>query len=584
VTKSGDSGATTISTDPSVAATVFALGAVVFLAEVYRWSVQRWDDAYITFRYAQHLLDGLGLVWNVPGERVEGYTSLAQILVLAFGMKLGIDPWLGSLLVGLAAVMWTVVLMAALVRRQLGTIHPVVAAFLTLYLLDATTARHVTSGLETQLFVAMLCSAYVAAMSFVDAPRLSTSFALGGATLLAILTRPEGLLFGTILYGVLVFRARAIGREALPLLAMSWAFVTMFGIGYAIWKYWYFGYVLPNPFYVKSGRMGLSGLRPVALYLGHLTIWIGPALLALLLFAGRAGLRLALSESRRRLREPRIQAKVLLTMGPAMIALAYYVTIVHEVGGANRFSYPSYFSIILACTFVAALIVRSSGREARLTLSIIAVAYLSVPILLHGSWRLKPMPAGDLYEYHAKIARALEETGLQSRATVLCDAAGVIPYLSGFNHIDRIGLVDNALSGRHPMTPEQRERYLWSQGADVYIGYEPPASSQAERAASDPRMRSPYVASVLLKVKTGTIEDRIFVRDPDLLHFRMRELRDRWTWVGQIDWPGWQLWRLKSFVYVRKDSAYAGILESSLRRIVALAPDGVSLDAGEADR
>ena len=39
------------------------------------------DDAYISFRYARHLADGHGLVWNV-GERVEGYTNFLWTLLL----------------------------------------------------------------------------------------------------------------------------------------------------------------------------------------------------------------------------------------------------------------------------------------------------------------------------------------------------------------------------------------------------------------------------------------------------------------------------------------------------------------------
>ena len=38
--------------------------------------LRRWvcDDAFISFRHAEHLANGLGLVYN-PGEYVEGYTN-----------------------------------------------------------------------------------------------------------------------------------------------------------------------------------------------------------------------------------------------------------------------------------------------------------------------------------------------------------------------------------------------------------------------------------------------------------------------------------------------------------------------------
>ena len=49
-----------ISTFAAVAAFAYNVHKYYFLT----------DDAFISFRYARHLVDGLGLVWN-PGERVE---------------------------------------------------------------------------------------------------------------------------------------------------------------------------------------------------------------------------------------------------------------------------------------------------------------------------------------------------------------------------------------------------------------------------------------------------------------------------------------------------------------------------------
>ena len=40
------------------------------------------DDAYISFRYAENLVRGEGLVYN-PGERVEGYSNLLHVLISA---------------------------------------------------------------------------------------------------------------------------------------------------------------------------------------------------------------------------------------------------------------------------------------------------------------------------------------------------------------------------------------------------------------------------------------------------------------------------------------------------------------------
>jgi len=48
------------------------------------------DDAFITFRYSQHLADGLGPNWNSTGH-VEGYTSFLWMALLAALSKAGLD-------------------------------------------------------------------------------------------------------------------------------------------------------------------------------------------------------------------------------------------------------------------------------------------------------------------------------------------------------------------------------------------------------------------------------------------------------------------------------------------------------------
>ena len=76
------------------------LGALLLLWAPFLFLAHRFwfltDDAFISFRYAQNLLDGHGLVFN-PGELVEGYSNLLWVLLVSFGMKLGLPAllWAG---------------------------------------------------------------------------------------------------------------------------------------------------------------------------------------------------------------------------------------------------------------------------------------------------------------------------------------------------------------------------------------------------------------------------------------------------------------------------------------------------------
>src|SRR5687768_4498707 len=64
----------------------------------------QYDDAYITYRYADHLARGLGLVFNA-GERVEGYSNFLWTVVLAAVIGAGGDPETWAPALGAAAML-----------------------------------------------------------------------------------------------------------------------------------------------------------------------------------------------------------------------------------------------------------------------------------------------------------------------------------------------------------------------------------------------------------------------------------------------------------------------------------------------
>ena len=65
----------------------------VFVVQVRAWAFLC-DDAFISFRYAEHLGHYGMPVFNVvdPPERVEGYTNFSWVVLLALGSAIGISP------------------------------------------------------------------------------------------------------------------------------------------------------------------------------------------------------------------------------------------------------------------------------------------------------------------------------------------------------------------------------------------------------------------------------------------------------------------------------------------------------------
>ncbi len=312
------------------------------------------DDAYISLRYAQNLLDGHGLVWNV-GERVEGYTNFLWTLMLA-GLGLsGIELPLLALAASLVA--WLTMLggTLALARHLMPRGLPVAAMLLAL---QATSLEFATSGLETSM-----ASAFVVwGAFFLARNRGPRDTALCGLMLiLATFTRPDHALFW--MAAGLAILLRDLDRDRpLPslLAARSWWFPASF-LPYAVylgWKLAYYGQILPNTFYAKSADQAYFSQ-------GWITTWtflLGAGLWLLLPLAW-LGLR-------RLWKEQRALGLFL------MLGLGSYHLYVGKVGG--DFMYGRFFVVTLPLWLVLAQL--SLGRRAW-ALALLGASVFGQPIV-----------------------------------------------------------------------------------------------------------------------------------------------------------------------------------------------------------
>ena len=153
------------------------------------------DDAYISYRYANNLVNGHGLVFNI-GEYVEGYTNFSWTLLIAAGLWLGIDPNLVVKIFGAAFALGAIATLYFLMRRLYpDRALPCVAT----WLLASTRifTGHAMFGLETAMFV---CLTLVGMLLFMREEEAGRGWPLSGLVFaLAALTRPEAPMFIGIL-------------------------------------------------------------------------------------------------------------------------------------------------------------------------------------------------------------------------------------------------------------------------------------------------------------------------------------------------------------------------------------------------
>jgi arabinofuranosyltransferase len=252
------------------------------------------EDAYITLRYAQHLSQGHGLVWNIGEHPVEGYTNFSWVLLASAIMPLGLDVPLAMQIAGVLASATAIVFTYWYARRRLlcpGLFACVPAAFLAV---SGPFAGWAGSGMETNLFTALLIASAYFYVGYRQSHAFNQLVLCCGTLLAATLTRPEGfLVFGLIVGLSVAYRPARPKRIYVELGIMAIVFLAPV-VAYSLWRYAYFGYWLPNTFYAKTGgsfyqyQRGLMYTRRFALY------FIAPLTLPLacLFFRYKARLRL----------------------------------------------------------------------------------------------------------------------------------------------------------------------------------------------------------------------------------------------------------------------------------------------------
>ena len=257
------------------------------------------DDAYISFRYARNLADGLGLVYNA-GEAVMGFSNPTWTLLLALGAALGLDPELVAPALGLCANAVLLVLLLRLDPRWsaatlLRVGLPVVCGSFALWTI---------AGLEGPLFGLALTAGLLAAHRHGPTAPARTFALVGLLPAVAVWTRPEGALFA----GALAFGAALAGRSWTERLrTFGWLLLapTLAWLALTGWTFALYGSFVPNTYFAKAQPMSLAllarGLRyalkfqstysfvPAALALAWLALggWriAGPGRLAALLLA-----------------------------------------------------------------------------------------------------------------------------------------------------------------------------------------------------------------------------------------------------------------------------------------------------------
>ncbi len=445
------------------------------------------DDAFISFRYARHLAEGKGLVWNADGTTVEGYTNFLWTVLLSLSYPAGIDVVLFSQLLGIASAAGTLYFLYRSLRAIVD--DPLIAVTGVLLLAaNYTYAAYMTSGLETQLQTFLLTALFFQATSFAENGRSSKRQLLLIAVLIsaALMTRLDSAVAAGII-GLAVLRAHVQTAHSGKKISAGWLIVPVAVIigGWLFWKLSFYGNILPNTFYVRTSGVPAQPGGMMYLYRFFDSYLLIPALLLILTMYADT-----LKDRRTLL---------------AFVILIFWWSYVASVGG--DFMEFRFFVPTLPLLIVLIAVMLSAVTDVRIRIAVVAM-------LLFGSI------------LHARMFRSAE--GIESIATlrhwiheqqweavgkkfdtlfaaqrqnvrIAVRPAGAIPYYSQLPTLDMLGLNDPWIARNgiilNPASPGHQRaapfRYIMEQNVDLLIGH--PLVARRQFAA--PERYQPNVVS-----------------------------------------------------------------------------------------
>jgi arabinofuranosyltransferase len=420
------------------------------------------DDAFITLRYAENLATHGAPVYNL-GERVEGYTSFMWLLLASLGALLPVP--LPGFVQGLGAASGVLLLAAS--WALLGRVLPGERLFNALVLLalavSAPVAAWTMGGLETALFAALCTWAFVLAIDVQREPSARRGALLGLLLALATLTRPEGALVAAIVWLVLAaWLARSkSGRSALLAIA---SVATLIVGAHLAWRWSYYGYPLPNTFYLKSsGDSGVMRAKGLS-YLGLAARELGAVLIGSIVLGLTFGSRGAASRDE----SASAARSVLAWIGRLLIPI--YIAYVVSVGGDFLDLYRFFVPVLPIGLVLGAVALSRLGGGTPVGVTTLTFTIAGVLLLVHGSAQhtlaerakqvkeperaergIEPQGWTRLYALRwAAMGRWIaEHANKDDRMAV--GAAGAMPFYAGIYNLDTFGLCDAWIAHHGPI-------------------------------------------------------------------------------------------------------------------------------------
>ncbi len=394
------------------------------------------EDAAMLMRYSKHLAEGHGIVWNIGEAPVDGATDFLFMVWIAALVKLGMSLDFATRFLGLSAHFLTMAVIFLSLRKTFNAPH-LIAFCCALFLLAGPGFFFTVGYFGTTVFVLFACISWWLALDIIQfGENKKKAWLFAFAALTTGLIRPEGvLLTGLMMLVILFLNGWKKSKQTLV------TFISVFlilGGAYFLWRWNYFGYPLPNPFYKKSG----GGLHPESLQAAYvhvffLNLWLFPAFIVGIIF-----------------KETRLKA--ITYLGLIIGFATFFILIANYMNVLGRFQYVT-LPLALMCVWSLTLGFWNWLKVPKLTphqrffySALLLILFAITATLQHKVYNVR-------YHYDGKyyVAKMLSEYKDKGYRLAMSEA-GLLPLYSEWKSLDTWGLNDQWIAHNGKIT----EAYL----------------------------------------------------------------------------------------------------------------------------
>lgn len=421
-------------------------------------STPPFEDAAILMRYAEHFAQGQGIVWNIGEKPVDGATDFLFMILSGLLMKAGYPLEFSTRIVGFVSHCTSVVLIYIILRKLYQA--PLTLSIIpAIYLAVGPGLYYVTAYFGTSFFGLFSLVTWAFVLILLEKGFSHPVSALFSASALVMgLIRPEGvMLAGLMLLSIIWVRGFKESRFVIFYFLIAFM---LFGGLYFLWRWDYFGYPLPNPFYKKGGGILYPGsLKDSIIRSNRLCLPFIPAFIL-------------------GFRSPKTMRLTIGFLIPILGFILSFILISNEMNFGSRFQY-AILPIVLSSWFPLVKEIQEDFNlpkldqldwNKRMTLAALFAVYCL--------WTIGYQLATDRATYQrdgrydvAMMLRTYQDEGY----TLATTEAGLLPLYSRWHTLDAWGLNDPWITKNGIVTEEYIDRFMPE--IIVFHGYFSPLSN-----------------------------------------------------------------------------------------------------------